>query len=382
MLRVGIVAGEASGDRLGAALLGQLRQRRPDLIAEGIGGAGLEAAGCRIIAPMDRLAVTGLLEVAGRYLELLGLRRRILRHFVSAPPDVFIGIDAPDFNLGLERGLRAAGIKTVHYVSPAIWAWRKSRIKKIKQAVDLMMTLFPFEAVHYERENIPVEYVGHPLAADIPLQPDRQAARAALQLSGATPVVALLPGSRENELARLGEPFIRAALLLQQQLGEVRFISSLLTGEARAEFAGQIRQYGQGQLQVTLQRDDMATVLQAADAALLASGTVSLEAMLYKCPMLVAYKANPLTFRLVKALATVKYAALPNILADDGLVEEYLQHDCEPDKLAAGLHRLLSRPEAGDKMRQAFTALHRSLLIGQDDRAANAILKLVADDVG
>ncbi len=377
MLRVGIVAGEASGDLLGADLIRQLRERHPDMVVAGIGGEQLQAVGCKILAPMERLAVIGLIEVAGKYIGMLKLRNRLLNYFLHDPPAIFIGIDAPDFNIGLEQALRRHGIKTVHYVSPSVWAWRKNRIHKIKKAVDFMLTLFPFEQDYYQQAGIPSAYVGHPLANRIALQPDRQAARDALGLDHSLPTVALLPGSRDSEIATLSVPFIEAAMLLQRRHGTIQFISSLLDKRSRARFSQQIDEAADNTLTVHLYEQKMSAVLQAADVALLASGTVTLEAMLYKCPMVVAYRINPLSYHIIKAMSHIPYIALPNILASRRLVEEYIQADCKADKLADAIHPLLSRSGPGDNMRQEFTVLHRSLLTTSHDLAAASVLNLL-----
>ena len=376
-LRIGIVAGEASGDYLGASLLKALREAEPQLQAEGIGGPQLREAGCRILYPMEVLSVMGLVEVLGSYRKITAVRRALLRHFARTPPDVFIGVDAPDFNLDLELRLHAAGVKIVHYVSPQVWAWREYRLRKIARAVDLMLTLFPFEEAYYHERGMPAVCVGHPLAGQIPMQPDPAAARSRLGLPADQTIVALMPGSRGMEIQRLARPFLLAARECLSQRQDICYVSNLLDAEAVAAVRTIMHESGLMDLPVSFYTGRAHDVLEAADVVLLASGTVALEAMLYKKPMVVAYKVNWLTYRLLKTLIKVPYVALPNLLAREQLVPECLQGDCTPARLAKEVLRWLEDGQAVAALEQKFTALHRSLQLDATAMASRQILNLV-----
>ena len=375
MLRIGIVAGEASGDYLAANLIESIRRRQPDIQLEGIGGPQLKKAGCRTLFPMERLSVMGLVEVLVGYRELWRIRRRLIQHFTENPPHVFVGVDAPDFNLGLERALRRQGIRTVHYVSPSVWAWRSYRIKKIAAAVDLMLTLFPFDQRFYEKHGLPVRYVGHPLAEKADLTPDRAAARQRLALPEDKNVIALMPGSRRGELKRLLPVFLQAAARLEG--AHIHFVSSLLTKEAVLYCQEQQAKLSLEALPLSFYQDRTADVLAAADLALLASGTVTLEAMLYRCPMVVAYRLHWLTHKLVLALADVRQAALPNFLAGELLVPECLQGECHPKRLAQELQQLLDNPALRLATEDKFSQIHHELRMNSSEQAASAVLELL-----
>ncbi|MDX5373180.1 MAG: lipid-A-disaccharide synthase [Pseudomonadaceae bacterium] len=373
-LRVALVAGEASGDILGAGLMQALKQKHPQVEFIGVGGPRMEAEGLVSAFPMERLAVMGLVEVLGRLRELLARRKRLIRDLIDARPDLFIGIDAPDFNLTLELKLRQAGIKTVHYVSPSVWAWRQKRVLKIRQACDLMLTLFPFEARFYLDHQVPVRFVGHPLANTIPLLVDRAAAREALGLAQGEPVVALLPGSRGGEVARLGELFLDAAERLRALRPGVQFVLPCANAERRA------------QLETMLARRDLSLrlldgrsheALAACDAVLIASGTATLEALLHKRPMVVAYKVAPLTYRILKRLVKSPYISLPNLLAERLLVPELIQDAATPDALAQALAPLL---DDGAVQTEGFDVIHRALRQDASRQAADAVLELVGRD--
>jgi len=376
-LRIGIVAGEASGDYLGASLLKSLRESEPQLQAEGIGGPLLREAGCRILYPMEVLSVMGLVEVLGSYQKITAVRRALLRHFARTPPDVFIGVDAPDFNLDLELRLHKAGIKTVHYVSPQVWAWREYRLRKIARAVDLMLTLFPFEETYYHEHGLPAVCVGHPLANQIPMQPDPAGARTRLGLHADQTIVALMPGSRSMEIQRLARPFLLAAreCLIQRQ--GIHYISNLLDAEAVTTVRSLMRESGLNDLPVSFYTGHAHDVLEAADVVLLASGTVALEAMLYKKPMVVAYKVNWLTYLLLKALIKVPYVSLPNLLAQEQLVPERLQGDCTPERLAREVLRMIDDRQAQAALGQKFSVLHQNLQSDTTATASRQILNLV-----
>jgi lipid-A-disaccharide synthase len=377
MYRVGIVAGEASGDILGADLIRELRVLAPDLQVEGIGGPRMIQAGCKSIVPLEKLSVMGLMEVIGRYRELAGIRTSITAHFLGSPPDLFIGIDAPDFNLDLEMELHRNNIKTVHYVSPQVWAWREYRLRKIRKAVDLMLVLLPFEKEYYERQRIPVSYVGHPAADRIKLVPDRAAARSRLGLPHDKKIIALMPGSRAMELDRLLSPFLLAAAWCTSNRDDVYFAASLLNASSAERFNRALADNACINLPLSIYHNRADDVLEAADAALLASGTVTLEAMLHKLPMVVAYKMNPLSFYLINTMVKVSYAALPNLLAGAEIVPEFLQGKCRPENLGARLLEWLDDGRAVEKLQSTFTALHRQLQQNASASAAHSILTLL-----
>jgi len=323
---------------------------------------------------MERLAVMGLVEVLGRLFELLGRRRQLARDLIAAKPDVFIGIDAPDFNLGLELKLRRAGIKTVHYVSPSVWAWRQKRVLKIREACDLMLTLFPFEAQFYDEHQVPVRFVGHPLADAIPLLADRAAAREALDLPQDEPVVALMPGSRGGEVARLGELFLDAAIRLRALRPGIHFLLPCATPERRE----QLEQMLAGRdLPLTLLNGRSHEALAACDAVLIASGTATLEALLYKRPMVVAYRVAPLTYRILKRLVRSPYISLPNLLAQRLLVPELIQDAATPEALAQAVAPLI---DGGQVQTEGFDLIHRALRRDASVSAADAVLKLAGRD--
>lgn len=373
-LRVALVAGEASGDILGSGLMQAIKARHPNAEFIGVGGARMEAEGLKSYFPMERLAVMGLVEVLGRLFELLGRRRQLARDLIAAKPDVFIGIDAPDFNLGLELKLRRAGIKTVHYVSPSVWAWRQKRVLKIREACDLMLTLFPFEAQFYDEHQVPVHFVGHPLADAIPLQADRAAARATLDLPLDEPVVALMPGSRGGEVARLGELFLDAAIRLRALRPGIHFLLPCATPERRE----QLEQMLAGRdLPLTLLNGRSHEALAACDAVLIASGTATLEALLYKRPMVVAYRVAPLTYRILKRLVKSPYISLPNLLAERLLVPELIQDAATPEALAQAVAPLI---DGGQVQTEGFDLIHRALRRDASLSAADAVLKLAGRD--
>ncbi len=375
-MRIGVLAGEASGDILGARVLAALRQRFPDLCVEGIGGPLMEAQGLRSMAPMERLAVMGFVEPLARLPELLRIRREVLAHFSANPPDVFLGIDSPDFNLRLEQQLRARGVATAHLVSPSVWAWRAGRIGKIKRAVDLMLCLFPFETAIYRQHGVPVQFVGHPLADEIPLQPDRAAARRALGLAPASRVLALLPGSRAGEVRLLAPLFLRTATLLREaDPGLV-----LVLPAANPALADELERLlaGHAAPAVTLVHGRSREVMMASDAVLLASGTATLEAALLRRPMVVAYRMGALSWLLLRQLVNIPYAALPNILAGRALVPELLQGSATPEAMAEALQPLLSGGPAVSAQLQGFDSIQRDLSGGFAERAADALAALAA----
>lgn len=372
----GLVAGEVSGDLLGAGLIRALRQRYPDARFVGIGGAEMQAEGFHSLVPMERLSVMGLVEVLGRLRELFAIRRRILDYFLINPPAVFIGIDAPDFTLGLESQLHQAGIATVHYVSPSVWAWRRGRLRKIARAVDLMLCLFPFEVAFYQAQKIPVTFVGHPLAHRIPLQVDVAKARRGLGLLEDGLYVALLPGSRGGEVALLGEVFLRAAHWLVRRLPQVRFVIAC-ANPARARQIEQMLAAFPVALPVTCVLGHSREVMAASDAVLLASGTATLEAMLLKRPMVVAYKLKPITYFILRKMVRIDTYALPNLLAGEALVPELIQSAATPEALGEALLQHLSNPSHAATLQARFSAIHEALRCDADQLAAAAISRLL-----
>ena len=374
-MRIGIVAGEASGDLLGAGLVSAIKQRYPDALIEGIAGPQMIAAGATSLFPMDRLSVMGIVEVLGRYRELLGIRRQLAKHFKQNPPDVFIGIDAPDFTLGLEKQLRQAGIKTAHYVSPSVWAWRQRRVKKIAQSTDLMLTLFPFEAKFYQQHHVPVKFVGHPLADTIPMLTDKLAARKDLGLSSGNTILAMLPGSRSNELQYLATTFIETVRWLCARHPGLEVVVPLANEVRRAQFEQAMAQIADVP-EMTLVDGQSREVMAAADVVLLASGTAALEAMLLKRPMVVAYKLSPITYWLAKRLVKVENVSLPNLLANETLVPELIQHEATPEKLGQAVLNYLEDSALNDVVNQRFNEIHQALKQDASQQAADAILEL------
>ena len=370
VLRIALVAGEASGDILGSGLMRAIKARYPQVEFIGVGGPLMEAEGMVSIFPMERLSVMGLVEVLGRLRELLAKRKDLVKTLIEQKPDVFIGIDAPDFTLNIELQLRRAGIKTVHYVSPSVWAWRQKRVLKIREGCDLMLTLLPFEARFYEEKGVPVKFVGHPLADTIPLQADRDAARAELGL-GAGPVVALMPGSRGGEVGRLGGLFFEAAQQLLAARPDIRFVVPCASPQRRE----QIEQLLQGRKLPVLLLDGRSHVaLAACDAVLIASGTATLEALLYKRPMVVAYRMASITFWILKRLVKSPYVSLPNLLAQRMLVPELLQDDASADALAQHVLPLLDDAQL---QTAGFDEIHRTLRRDASNQAAEAVLNLI-----
>jgi len=369
-LRIALVAGEASGDILGAGLMRALRAQHPAVEFIGVGGPLMQAEGLTSYFPMERLSVMGLVEVLGRLRELLKRRKKLINDLIAEKPDVFIGIDAPDFNLNIELKLRQAGIKTVHYVSPSVWAWRQKRVLKIREGCDLMLTLFPFEAKFYEEKGVPVRFVGHSLADAIPLEADRAAARAELGLPDG-PLVALMPGSRGGEVGRLGALFLDTAQRLRAMRPGVRFVMPCANPERRA----QLEELLAGRdLPLTLLNGQSHLALAACDAVLIASGTATLEALLYKRPMVVAYRLAPLTFWILKRMVKSPYVSLPNLLAQRLLVPELLQDDATVEALAQTLSPLI---EGGEEQTRGFDEIHRTLRLDASNQAADAVLKLI-----
>lgn len=377
MLRVGIVAGEPSGDLLGADLMRAIRARRQDVHFEGVAGPRMIAQGCKTLCPMDRLTVVGLLEALRHVPGLLALRRRLRTHFTSNPPDVFVGIDAPDFNLTLERQLRAVGIPVAHYVSPTVWAWRSYRTRKIGRSANLVLTLFPFESAFLADRGVAARFTGHPLFDNVPLHVDASGARRTLGLAAGEELVALLPGSRASEARQLAETFLQAALRLREQRPGVRFIVPLVSAPVAEIVTQALRRVGSEEV-FELFEGRSHEVLAAADVVLTASGTATLEAMLFKRPMVVAYRLSALGHALVKTMLRIPHVSLPNLLAERELVPEFLQDRVTPENLAGALLRWLEDSAATATLVAEFTALHRRLSgRAAGECAAEAVLSLV-----
>lgn len=376
---IGIVAGEASGDILGAGLVAALRQRYPNARFIGIGGAEMEAEGFHSLLPMERLSVMGLVEVVGRLRELFAIRRRLREFFQVNRPAVFIGIDSPDFVLGLERQLRETGIPTVHYVSPTVWAWRQKRIHGIARSVDLMLTIFPFEASFYEKHKVPVAFVGHPLADRIPLRAPINEAREALGLAADESLVALLPGSRGSELDQLGPLFLAAAAALLKERPDVRFLVPCVNPARHRQMETFLAADPALSERVTLILGRSREVMAAANVILLASGTATLEAMLLKRPMVVAYRVSAMTYRVLSRLVKLSHIALPNLLTDKPLVPEFIQDAATPQALAEALQRRLEDDSQVALEQEAFRKVHEALRRNASASAADAIVGLLTE---
>jgi lipid-A-disaccharide synthase len=377
-LRVGIVANEVSGDLLGAALVGELGALVPGAHFSGVAGPRMLEAGCETLFPMERLSVMGLTEVLGHLPELLRLRRALVRRFMADPPDVFIGVDAPDFNLGLERRLHESGIPTVHLVSPTVWAWRPGRVKGIRRAVDLMLCVFPFEEDFLRRHGVPARFVGHPLADQIPLEVDHEAARRELGLPKEGLLIAILPGSRASEVERLAAPFIETARRCLEAKPGLGFVLPLVNARLRAQVQSVIARIAPG-FPFTLVDGLSRTVIAASDCVLTASGTATLETLLLKRPMVVGYRVHPLTYHLVKGLGLVKvpHVAMANLLAGRELAPEFLQDRCRPELLVPALLGLLEDPQRRLEIAAEYARIHAGMRHNAAREAARAVLELI-----
>ena len=340
--RIAMVAGEASGDLLASHLMGAIARRLPGASFFGIGGPRMQAAGFDAWWPAERLAVRGYVEVLRHYREITAIRRDLARKLLAAPPDLFIGVDAPDFNLDLEIMLREKGVRTAHFISPSIWAWRGERIEKIGRACEEMLCVFPFEEKLYRDAGIGATYVGHPLADVIAEVPDRAAARARLGLADDAQVVALLPGSRQSELKYLADSFVRAAMLLAETMPAIRFVVPLASDETAALWTAALARNGAGHLFVALLPRDTHGALAACDVALVASGTATLEAALFKRPMVIAYNMAWGSWQMMQRMKYQPYVGLPNILCGEFVVPEFLQEDATPENLAQAIGNLLA----------------------------------------
>lgn len=373
-LRIGIVAGELSGDTLGEGFIQAIKQQYPNAQFVGIGGPKMIAQGCESLFDMEELAVMGLVEVLGRLPRLLKVKAQLVKYFKANPPDVFVGIDAPDFNLRLELDLKKAGIKTVHYVSPSVWAWRPKRIFKIDAATDLVLAFLPFEKAFYDKYQVACEFVGHTLADAIPMQPDKIAARELLKLETDKQWLAVLPGSRGGEVGLIAKPFIETCRQIKQKYPDIGFVVAAVNPKRKQQFET-IWQEIAPELDFVIIEDTARNVITAADAVLLASGTVALECMLLKRPMVVGYKVNWLTGWLVQKLAITEFVSLPNILAGEELVPEFILDECDPQHLFPAVDSMLSRDNSS--LIERFTEMHHWIRKGADQQAAKAVLSLI-----
>jgi lipid-A-disaccharide synthase len=376
---IAIVAGEASGDLLGSLLMDAIKQAAPNVRFIGIGGPRMQGGGMDVLFPMEKLAVNGYIEVLRHYPELVGIRRKLRERFIAEPPDLFIGVDAPDFNLGLESALKQHGIPTVHYVSPSIWAWRGERIHKIKQAVSRILALFPFEEPLYQQAGVPVSYVGHPLADMLPQNPNRAEMREQMRIMPRNAkVFALLPGSRQSEVRRLARTYIETARLILRKLPEAQFLVPLASRETRTIFENELWKQEAQQLPITMLFGHAHDAMIAADGVLVASGTATLEAALLKCPMVITYKMSGLTYWIAKRKQYLPYVGLPNILAGKFVVPEILQDDATPENLAQALLNLVNNKHAVAELERTFATMHQTLRQDTAQKAAAAILPYLA----
>jgi len=380
-ITVGIVAGEMSGDQLGAGLIKALRKHWPGARFVGIGGPAMIEAGCESLFPIDRLSVMGIFAVLGRLRELLNIRKTLKQRFLDEKIDVFIGIDSPDFNLPVEGFLKTHGIKTVHYVSPTVWAWRQKRVFKIRRDVDLMLTLLPFEADFYKRFDVPVKFVGHPFATDIDSKIDHDRAKRYWGFAPADKVVAVLPGSRGGELKYMGPLFLETMRLIAIMSPQTRFIVPLANAQRRHQFELQLKQLNT-ELPIQLVDGHAREVMAGADYVLATSGTVTLEAMLLKRPMVVAFSWGAITHAILSPLVKNKFIALPNLLADEEIAPEFLQEKARPEALARALFGLMQDPQLCKAMQARFSEIHDQLNMNASEQAAAAIAGLLDKQTG
>ncbi|MAD58260.1 MAG: lipid-A-disaccharide synthase [Porticoccus sp.] len=374
--KIGIVAGEISGDQLGAGLICSLKSYYPEAEFVGIGGSKMVEQGFSSLFPLDRLSVMGFIEPIKRLPELLKMRKSLFKYFCDKKFDLVIGIDAPDFNLGLEKKLRNMGIKTAHYVSPSVWAWRQNRIKKIRSSVDLMITLLPFEEDFYKKNNIPVVCVGHPLAEDLALKSGTSEARQKLDLTD-DPVLVLMPGSRASEVQKLSKLFIDAAVQCKKKLANLQIIIPAATPERKIQIQKTLKNYLLNDVRIL--DGDSHLAISAADVVLLSSGTSTLEAMLMRKPMVVSYRLGILTYALISRIVKIKYAALPNLLVDEPLVPEYLEKNATLENIVPAVMNFFDNPDDVIKLKKRYEVIHESLKCGGSDMAAKALVRLLDD---
>jgi len=375
-MRIGLVAGESSGDLLGAGMIKALSHSVKNLQSEGVAGPNMMKEGCMALFPSEKLSIIGLVDAFAHYRELRAIRNQLRDHFIANPPDAFIGIDAPDFNLTLLEQLRNAGIPTIQYVSPQVWAWRRYRVKKIARAVDCVLALFPFEAEFYREHNVPVQFVGHPFADQIPLATDKNSARINLGLPEDVTIIGLLPGSRVSEVMHLAKTFIQTASYCYQQRQDIHFVIPFANQIVRDVFrkhAGDLTD----DLPITFVDGQAREVMGAADTILMASGTATLEAMLVKRPMVVAYRLSWLNYFILKTWVRIKHFSLPNLLAGEALVPEYVQQAAQPEVMGDKLLHYLDNPDEVKSITERFTEIHHSLRQDTDRQAADAVMNII-----
>jgi lipid-A-disaccharide synthase len=377
-VRIGVVAGELSGDRLGAALIRRVLQRHPKIKFVGIAGPQMRAAGCEVLAEAEELSVMGLIEVLRALPGLVRLRRRIVRYFKAQPPQLFLGIDAPDFNFGLEKGLKRRGIRTLHWVSPSVWAWRRYRLKKMRNSTDCVLTLFPFEASFYRQHQVEARFVGHPLADEIRQADKPQSAREQLGLAPDRPCLALLPGSRKSEIERLLPRFLQTAVLCRRAVPALQFVLPVASPRLRSLCRTWLARPEYTALGIVMVEGRARDAMMAADAVLLASGTATLECMLLERPMVVAYRLHPVSFALVRRLLRVPYVSLPNNLLNQAQVPEFLQSQATPERLSAAVLEILQDPATAARQVAPFAAMRESLGHDAVGQVAELVLQQLA----
>ena len=375
-MRIAMVAGEASGDLLGGHLVSALTSLDNQASFVGIGGPRMRAGGFESWYPMEKLSVRGYVEVLRHYREIMGIRRALCDRLLDERPDVFVGIDAPDFNLGLEARLKSAGIPTVHYVSPSVWAWRRGRIRKIAKSASHLLVLFPFEADLYRDAGLPVTYVGHPVADVVPLQVGKAAAKEQLRLSPNKVIIALLPGSRESELRYMADTFVLTAQRIAEKIPNVQFLCPLGTRQTRDLFEAAIHRHQAQELPITMMFGHSHAALAAADLALVASGTATLETALFKTPMVITYKMSGFTWQMMRRMLYLPYVGLPNILAGEFIVDEFMQDAATPEALSQAMLQLFGDTTRQKQQIARFTEMHETLRQDNAARAADAVMQL------
>lgn len=376
-IRIGIVAGETSGDLLGAGLMQALISHWPDAEFVGIGGERMQRLGCRSLFPMEKLSIIGVVELLGSLLAVLKIRRKLIKYFISEKPNVFIGIDAPQFNIGLEEKLKEAGIPTIHYVGPTVWAWRRYRIHHIRRAVDHMLVLFPFEEKIYQQYNIPVTFVGHPQAELLSTTSNPEKSRAILGLQDNRVVVGLLPGSRTGELKRHAELFIKTAQWLHQRNSKIVFAASFINSITREIFENAISNLQAGELPITITEGSAREVMQASDVLVVASGTATLEAAMLRKPMVITYRVNWISYFIIKMLSHVRLYSLPNNLIGYELLPEFLQYRATPGKIGKATEFFLAHPEEAKRVREVLEETVQSLRLNSNEIAADVVMTMV-----